>query len=100
MPNAVTGRERVTFSKLESKQIEDVLWAFRDRIVDLSKVDAGRARLDNALARYPDALPISAVSGEGMDELKRRLAAGVERSRESLVPSLKRTEISSASAIT
>lgn len=27
----------MTFSKLESKQIEDVLWAFRDRIVDLSK---------------------------------------------------------------
>jgi UDPglucose--hexose-1-phosphate uridylyltransferase len=27
----------MTFSKLEPKQIEDVLWAFRDRIVDLTK---------------------------------------------------------------
>ena len=27
----------MTFSRLDSKQIEDVLWAFRDRIVDLSK---------------------------------------------------------------
>ena len=27
----------VTFSALEQKQIEDVLWAFRDRIVDLTK---------------------------------------------------------------
>jgi GTP-binding protein len=62
--------------------------ASRPSLVVLSKVDAGRARLDDALARYPDALPISAVSGEGMDELKRRLAAGVERSRESSAPSL------------
>jgi GTP-binding protein len=62
--------------------------ASRPSLVVLSKVDAGRARLDDALARYPDALPISAVSGEGMDELKRRFAVGVERSRESSAPSL------------
>ena len=62
--------------------------ASRPSLVVLSKVDAGQARLDEATERYPEALPISAVSGEGIDELKRRLAAGVERSREQLTPSL------------
>jgi GTP-binding protein len=62
--------------------------ASRPSLVVLSKVDAGGARLDEATERYPEALPISAVSGEGIDELKRRLAAGVERSRESSTPSL------------
>jgi GTP-binding protein len=62
--------------------------ASRPSLVVLSKVDAGGARLDEATERYPEALPISAVSGEGIDELKRRLAAGVERSREQLTPSL------------
>lgn len=60
--------------------------ASRPSLVVLSKVDAGRERLDDAVARYPDALPISAVSGEGLDELKRRLASGVERSREQVEP--------------
>jgi len=62
--------------------------ASRPSLIVLSKVDAGREGLDAAVARYPEALPISAVSGEGIDELKRRMAAGVERSRESSVPSL------------
>lgn len=62
--------------------------ASRPSMVVLSKVDAGGARLDKATERYPEALPISAVSGEGIDELKRRLAAGVERSRERSAPSL------------
>ena len=62
--------------------------ASRPSMVVLSKVDAGGARLDEATERYPEALPISAVSGEGIDELKRRLAAGVERSRERSAGSL------------
>jgi GTPase len=62
--------------------------ASRPYLIVLSKVDAGGHLLEEARARYPDALPISAVTGEGIDELKRRLAAGVDRSREQAGPSV------------
>ena len=55
--------------------------ATRPSLVVLSKVDAGRERLSEALARWPDALPISAVTGEGVEELMRRLAASVDQAR-------------------
>ncbi|MGI8942022.1 MAG: GTPase ObgE [Actinomycetota bacterium] len=56
--------------------------ATRPSLVVLSKVDAGRERLSEALARWPDALPISAVTGEGIEELMRRLAASVDQARD------------------
>ncbi|MGH2750051.1 MAG: GTPase ObgE [Actinomycetota bacterium] len=62
--------------------------AARPRLVVLSKVDAGGERSDEARRRFPDALAISAVTGEGIDELVRRLATGVDRSRAELEPSV------------
>ncbi|MGH8574250.1 MAG: Obg family GTPase CgtA, partial [Gammaproteobacteria bacterium] len=56
--------------------------ALRPSLIVLSKLDAGRERLAAAQERYPDALAISAVTGDGIDELMRRLARGVERARE------------------
>jgi GTPase len=55
--------------------------AARPSLVVASKVDAGRDRLDEVLARSPEALPISAVTGEGIDELVGRLAAAVKDAR-------------------
>lgn len=48
--------------------------AARPSVVVVSKVDAGRDRLGEVLDAYPDALPISAVTGEGMEELVGRLS--------------------------
>jgi GTP-binding protein len=53
----------------------------RPSIVVVAKVDAARHRLDDVLARVPDALPISSVTGEGIDELVERMAEGVRRLR-------------------
>ncbi len=58
--------------------------ATRPSLVVLSKVDAGRERLSEALARWPDALPISAVTGEGIEELMRRLAGSVDQARDEI----------------
>ena len=55
----------------------------RPYLVVASKLDAGRDRLEEVLDRFPDAIPISAVSGEGLDELSRRLNALVADTRES-----------------
>ena len=54
----------------------------RPSLVVASKLDAGKDRLDEILDRFPDALPVSAVSGEGIDELLRRLGALVMETRE------------------
>ena len=54
----------------------------RPYIVVASKVDAGRDRLSDVLERWPDALAISAVTGEGIDELLRRLGRLVVDTRE------------------
>jgi GTP-binding protein len=57
--------------------------AARPSLVVASKVDAGRDRLGEVLDAYPDALPISAVTGEGIQELVGRLSelVAVARSR-------------------
>jgi GTPase len=60
--------------------------AGRPTIVVAAKVDAGRDRLDDVLARVPDALPISSVTGEGIDELVERMAEGVRRARSDAPP--------------
>ena len=53
----------------------------RPYLIVASKLDAGRDRLDDFMKRYPDALAISAVTGEGMDALIGRLAEEVTRIR-------------------
>jgi GTPase len=53
----------------------------RPQLIVASKVDAGGHRLDEFLTRFPDALPISAVTGEGLDVFLGRLAEEVDRVR-------------------
>ena len=55
--------------------------AARPSLVVASKVDAGRDRLGEVLDAYPDALPISAVTGEGIEELVGRLSELVAAAR-------------------
>jgi GTP-binding protein len=55
--------------------------ADRPQIVVASKIDAGRHRLEDFMTRFPHALPISAVTGEGLDVLIGRLAEEVDRVR-------------------
>jgi GTP-binding protein len=55
----------------------------RPYLIVASKVDAGRDRLEELMDRFPDALPISAVTGEGLDELSRKLGGLVADTRES-----------------
>jgi GTP-binding protein len=55
--------------------------AERPALIVASKTDAGRDRLDDVLERFPDALPISAVTGEGIDELIGRLSIAVSTAR-------------------
>lgn len=59
----------------------DPALAERPAVVVASKVDVGRAALERVLAVHPDALPFSAVTGENIDELVRRLTATVRRAR-------------------
>ena len=54
----------------------------RPSLVLLTKIDAGQDRLADVARAHPDALPISAVSGEGLDELVRRLQAAVAELRD------------------
>jgi GTPase len=51
--------------------------AARRALVVAAKVDAGRDKLASVLKRVPGALPISAVTGEGIDQLVGDLAAEV-----------------------
>ncbi|HZB78467.1 MAG TPA: GTPase ObgE [Actinomycetota bacterium] len=55
--------------------------AARPSLIVASKVDAGRDRLPQVLESWPDALPISAITGEGIDELVGRLAVSVTKAR-------------------
>ena len=55
--------------------------AERPQILVASKLDAGRHRLDDFAKRFPEALPISAVTGDGLDALLGRLAEEVDRVR-------------------
>ncbi|MDQ3940961.1 MAG: GTPase ObgE [Actinomycetota bacterium] len=56
--------------------------ATRPRLIVLNKLDAARDRLEAVRKAHPDALPISAVTGEGIDDLLRRLAREVSELRE------------------
>jgi GTP-binding protein len=66
--------------KRELAEFEGEL-ATRPSLVVASKIDAGRARLDDVKKKIPDALGISAVTGEGIDELLGRLAVAVREAR-------------------
>ena len=66
-------------SELELFDPELVL---RPHLIVASKIDAGKDRLDEVQARFPDAIPISAVTGEGIEGLVRTLGALVSETRE------------------
>ena len=53
----------------------------RPSMVVATKADVGRDRLSDILAVVPDALPISAVTGEGVDVFVERLASDVSAAR-------------------
>ena len=55
--------------------------ATRPSLVILTKADAGAERIEAARVRFPDASLISAVTGEGIDALVRRLASEVTAAR-------------------
>ncbi|HEX2050333.1 MAG TPA: GTPase ObgE [Actinomycetota bacterium] len=59
----------------------DPALAARPALVVATKIDAARDRLDAVLAAAPDALAVSAVTGEGIPELLRRLRDEVARAR-------------------
>jgi len=56
--------------------------ATRPSLTVATKVDVGADRLTALRARVPDVLPVSAVTGEGIDELIERLARAVKSARE------------------
>lgn len=60
--------------------------AARPYLVAVTKTDAFPERLDAVRDRVPEALPISAVTGRGIDDLVRRLAEAVDRERASAPP--------------
>jgi len=62
--------------------------AARPAIVVASKVDAGAGRLAEVAARTPGVLEVSAVSGHNIDELVRRLQAGVAAARAQAPPAV------------
>ena len=55
--------------------------ARRPRVIAANKVDAFRERFDALSARHPDAIAISALMGEGTEELVERLFEEVDRVR-------------------
>ena len=62
--------------------------AERPQLVVASKVDAGRDRLAAVRSAVPDVLAISAVSGEGLEELRAVLVDLVRRSRSEREPAV------------
>ena len=54
----------------------------RPFLIVASKLDAGGDRVEAVLDRFPDAIPLSAVTGEGLEELLRRLGGLVAETRE------------------
>ena len=53
----------------------------RPRLIAVTKIDAFPDRLDEVREKLGPVFPISAVTGAGMPELVRAMAAGIERSR-------------------
>ncbi|MGH2820834.1 MAG: Obg family GTPase CgtA, partial [Actinomycetota bacterium] len=81
----LTARDRdpardVEVLRAEMEAFDEEL-AMRPSLVVASKVDAGREALAEVQSVLPGILPISAVTGEGIEELLRRLVEGVSRAR-------------------
>jgi GTP-binding protein len=53
----------------------------RPSLVVAAKVDVGGDRLDDVIGKIPDALPISAVTGKGIDQFVATLGDAVSRAR-------------------
>jgi GTP-binding protein len=76
------------------RMLQDELEAFdpelasRPSIVVASKVDAGAHRLPEVQAAVPGILPISAVSGDGIEPLLGRLRAAVREARAAAPPAV------------
>ena len=81
---AAMDRDPVTDFEALSSELElfDEELVRRPYLVVASKVDAGKDQLDEVLDRFPDAIPISAVTGEGLDDLLRTLGPLVADTRE------------------
>lgn len=58
--------------------------ARRPNVIVATKVDAMPDKVDDVKKRWPEAIPISAVTGEGIDELLLRLRTEVAKAREAL----------------
>ena len=64
----------------------DPALADRPSLVVITKADAAEDRLAALQDRFPGAVTISAVTGDGLEELLRRLTEAVERSRRDAPP--------------
>ncbi len=64
------------------KVLEELGIQQKDMLLVLNKIDAlpDRVRVDGLLNRYPNAIPISARSGEGMANLAAAVSAALSRS--------------------
>ena len=74
---AVYDQISATFKVLEEIGIQQ-----KDTLLVINKIDAlpDRVRLDGLLNRYPDAIPISARSGEGLTQLAAAVSDALSRS--------------------
>lgn len=75
--SAVYDQISATFKVLEEIGIQQ-----KDTLLVINKIDAmpDRVRLDGLLNRYPDAIPISARSGEGLNRLSAAVSDALSRS--------------------
>lgn len=75
-PN-VTEQVSAVFAVLEELGIDE-----KDTLLVLNKIDAlpNRARLEGILNRYPNGIPVSAATGEGMDKLSHLVSDALSHS--------------------
>ncbi|HVF53888.1 MAG TPA: GTPase ObgE [Actinomycetota bacterium] len=87
---AATDRDPSLDVEVLARELEafDPELAKRPRVVVASKIDVARERLDDIHARVPEALPISAVTGEGIDELLEVLERGIDEARAAAPPAV------------
>ena len=80
---AATDRDPVTDYEVLRNEIEsfDRELAQRPSLVIASKIDVGKERLDQVAERIPNVLPVSAVTGEGLEELLRKVHELVMKAR-------------------
>ena len=85
---AATDRDPVEDFDVLRQEIQsfDPELAERPALVVATKVDAASERFEEVSQRIPSVLPISAVTGEGIDELLRSMKTEVEKSRADASP--------------